>query len=60
MKGRESLKPTPENDLRRNGCAVLERLPEPARTCPPRLCREDLDRPEVFHRRLVDWLMQQR
>jgi hypothetical protein len=27
---------------------------------PPRLCQRDLKNPELFHQRLVDWLMKQR
>lgn len=26
---------------------------------PPRLCRADLEHPELWHRRLVDWLLTQ-
>ena len=26
---------------------------------PPRLCRTDLEHPELWHRRLVDWLLLQ-
>jgi hypothetical protein len=38
------------------GTTLLERETE----CPPRLSRRDLQDPEGFHRRLVEWLMKQR
>jgi hypothetical protein len=43
-------------DSRRSGTALLECEPEH----PPRLCQKDLQDPERFHQRLVDWLMKQR
>lgn len=60
MNGREPRKSTPEPAPGRNACALLQPLSASAAPCPPRLRREDLERPEAFHQRLVDWLMQQR
>jgi len=59
MKGRMPLESTMDlvAEVEITGIDLRE---EPEEKDPPRLCPEDLDCPESFHQRLVDWLLQQR